>query len=87
MILKRLGGKCFTCSLKKWSVDICYKQKLQINCLIKNGLREEPDVKHNLNTRKRYTVCAHLRSGPLPLALQTSGFNATPGEDRLCYVS
>ena len=40
-------------------------------------------MKYHLNKRQR-SLCAQIRSGTLPLALETGRFNATPEEERYC---
>ena len=42
-------------------------------------------MKYNLNKGQR-SLCAQLRTGTLPLAIETGRFNATPEEERLCLL-
>ena len=73
----------FSSYKEKWSSDIWYKPKLRSYCLIKDSYMAEPYVKYNLSKRQR-SLCAQIRSGTLPLALETGRFNATPEEERYC---
>ena len=68
---------------ENWSRELWYKPKLRTYCLIKNTYNVEPYVEYNLNKRQR-SLCAQIRSGTLPLALETGRFNATPEEQRYC---
>ena len=68
---------------EKWCSDIWYKPKLRTYCLIKDTYSVEPYVKYNLSRRQR-SLCAQIRSGTLPLALETGRFNSIPEEERNC---
>ncbi len=64
-------------------VDIWRKPKLRTYCVIKTSYSVESYVKYNLTKRQR-SLCAQLRSGTLPIALEIGRLNATPEEDRNC---
>ncbi len=70
---------------EKWSIDLRHKPKPRTYCVIKNSYSDESYVKYNL-TRRQRSLCAQLRSGTLPIALETGRFNATPEEDRVCLL-
>ena len=70
---------------QKWSEEILYKPKLRTYCLIKSVYQTEQYVTLNL-TRAQRAVCAQLRCGILPLAIETGRFHAIPEEDRKCHL-
>ena len=73
--LSRFATKLFI-----WS-----KPKLRTYCLIKDQYQAEAYVNYNLNKRQR-SLCAQLRTGTLPLALETGRFSNTPEEGRICLL-
>lgn len=70
---------------KKWDSDILCKPKLRTYILIKDSFGPEPYVTLNL-TRAQRSVCAQLRCGTLPLALETGRFHSVPEEERICTL-
>lgn len=45
----------------------------------------EPSEKQNF-TESHRSVCAQLRSGTLPIAIETGRFNGLPEEEQLCLL-
>ena len=70
---------------EKWSVDLLYKPKLTTYCLFKNSYSPEPYTRLNLSKGQR-SFCAQLRSGTLPLAIETGRFIGAPEMDRKCLL-
>ena len=69
----------------KWLIGIMAKPKLRTYFQIKDVYETELYVKANL-TRNQRSLVAQLRTGILPLALETGRFTQTPEEDRLCRL-
>ena len=66
-----------------WKEEIWKKPKLRNYVLFKNDFVTEPYVYLNLKRRQR-SLCAQLRFGILPLAIEVGRFRGTPEELRLC---
>ena len=77
--------KMFLNYKERWATEIWLKPKLRTYVLIKDTYSPEPYVYLNL-TRSQRSVCAQIRSGTLPLAIETGRFYGTPEEDRLCLL-
>lgn len=69
----------------KWLTGIMVKPKLRTYIQIKDVFDTELYVKANL-TRNQRSLMAQLRTGILPLAIETGRFTQTPEEDRLCRL-
>lgn len=70
---------------QKWSEEVQCKPKLRTYRLIKGNYGPEHYVTLNLSRAQR-SVCAQLRCGILPLALETEPFHSIPEEDRKCCL-
>ena len=70
---------------QKWSEDVLCKPKLRTYSLIKHIYHPEHYVTLNLSRAQR-SICAQLRCGILPLALETGRFYSIPEEDRKCHL-
>ena len=66
-------------------MDICKKAKLRNYIQIKDDYVTEPYVVFNLKRGQR-SLCAQLRSGALPLAVEVGRYTGIPEEQRLCVV-
>ena len=80
-----LKQKIFCNHKEKWSNDIWSKPKLRSYVQIKHCFGTEPYVKSFL-TRNQRSLCAQLRAGILPLAIEVGRFSAVPEENRICNV-
>ena len=67
----------------KWSQDILYKPKLRTFVTIKSCYGSEKYVCAPLSKRQR-SLCAQLRSGILPLHLETGRYRGVIEEERIC---
>ena len=67
----------------KWSQDILYKPKLRTFVMLKNQYACEKYVCAPLSKRQR-SLCAQLRSGILPLHLETGRYRGIVEEERVC---
>ncbi len=88
------GLRCNTQSVKhilfreykeKWANDIWHKQQLKTYRLLKYVYSPEPYVTLPLD-RSRRSLCAQLRTGILPLAIEIGRFYSVPEEERLRSV-
>ncbi len=61
------------------------KPKLRIYSLIKFAYEPEHYVTLNLSRAQR-SVCAQLRCGILPLAIETGRYHSVPEENRMCLL-
>ena len=75
--------KMFMNYTEAWKEDIWRKPKLRHYILFKYNFGTEPYVHLNLKRRQR-SLCAQLRFGVLPLAIEVGRFKGTPDELRLC---
>ena len=80
-----LKQKSFGNYKEKWSNDMWSKPKLRSYVQIKQCFGTEPYVKSFL-TRNQRSLCAQLRTGILPLAIEVGRFSAVPEENRICNV-
>ncbi len=76
--IKEIRSKLFLQYKEKWSADILHKPKLRTYTV-------ENYVKQNIPEIQR-SLCAQLRSGTLPLAVETGRFSGVPEEQRLCLL-
>jgi hypothetical protein len=67
----------------KWSQDIFLKPKLRTYRIIKSCFGNEKYVCAPLSKKQR-SLCAQLRSGVLPLHLETGRYRGVPEEERIC---
>lgn len=70
---------------QKWLGEVQHKPKLRTYRLIKDNYGPEHCVTLNLS-RAQQSICAQLRCGILPLALETGRFHSIPEEDRKCCM-
>ncbi len=77
--------KLFLDYKEKWAKDIWHNPKLRTYCQIKNVYSPEPYVTLPMR-RSRRSLCAQLRTGILPLAIEVGRFNSVAEEERLCTV-
>lgn len=70
---------------EEWANDIWCKPKLRTYCQLKNVYGPEPYMTLPLDRSKR-SLCAQLRAGILPLAIEVGRFNSVPEEGRLCTL-
>ena len=68
---------------EQWKVDIWKKPKLRIYVQIKEECFTEPFVAYNLEKGQR-SLCAQLRAGVLPLAVEVGRYKAIPEELQPC---
>ena len=69
----------------QWKANTLTKPKLRNYIQIKDEFITENYVTSNLKRRQR-SLCAQLRSGTLPLAVEVGRFRGTPVEERLCLL-
>ena len=67
----------------KWKIDVEGMPKLRRYVEIKDCYRQEPIVCKNMSSKQR-AVISKLRSGTLPIAIETGRFRTTPLQERLC---
>lgn len=70
---------------EQWKVEIWKKPKLRNYVQIKEEYFTEPYVAFNLEKGQR-SLCAQLRAGVLPLAVEVGRYKAIPEELRLCTL-
>jgi hypothetical protein len=89
---KRMNVKEFVHSIKqklleycatKWKTDVEGMPKLRTYVEIKDCYRQEPIVCKYMSSKQR-AVISKLRSGTLPIAIETGRFRKTPLQERLC---
>ena len=68
---------------KKWVEEMNHKPKLRTFCLIKGEFVCERYVMYNLPKSKR-SLCAQVRSGILPLRIETGQYCGEMEEKSLC---
>ena len=81
--LKYIKEKMFIVHKEKWRNDLLSKPKLRNYILFKSDYVTEPYVTLKLSRRQR-SLCAQLRAGTLPLAIEVGRFKGIPEERRLC---
>lgn len=70
---------------QQWKVAIWKKPKLRNYVQSKNEYSTESYVSFNLKKGQR-SLCAQLRAGVLPLAVEVGRYNGIPEEEPLCVV-
>jgi len=77
--------KLYECYVKEWNTNIKKKPKLRTYVEIKQDFVTEKYVKINLDRNQR-SLLAQLRTGILPLNIETGRFSNTKLEERICKI-
>ena len=77
--------KLIKIQIGQWKEEIWAKPKLRNYVQIKEGFHTELYITFNLRRGQR-SLCAQLRSGTLPLAIEVGRYKGIPEEQRLCVL-
>ena len=83
--LSEFKRNMFDLMYENWSVNVCYKPKLRNYVKFKRDINTESYISTFLSRYQR-SLLAQLRTGILPLHVETGRYYRTPLEQRVCKI-